>query len=108
MNLNVGTYYIGIEAHYDSSQGSISINKEKSDSDLKVKVSGKEYTAKQLKKSAKTFSIGAKASNKISYTVKSWKKYINVSSSGKVTIKKRTPKGVYKISYSTHLRRYID
>ena len=56
------------------------------------------YKASVLKKASKSFQIGAKAEGKLSYSVASGKKYISVSKSGKVTVKKGTPKGTYKIN----------
>ena len=64
-----------------------------------VKTASKAYKASKLKKKKQTFSIGAKASGKGKLTYKSNKtKYVTVSSKGKVTIKKGTPKGTYKIT----------
>lgn len=50
-------------------------------------------------KAKRTFKIGASAKTSLSYTVKksSGSKYISVSKKGKVTLKKGTPKGTYKI-----------
>lgn len=57
------------------------------------------YKATSLKKKKATFSIGAKAKTKLSYTVsKNAKKNITVSKTGKVTLKKGLKKGTYKIT----------
>ncbi len=54
---------------------------------------------KNLKKKKATFKIGAKAKTGLSYTLsKKAKKYITVSKSGKVTIKKGCKKGKYVIT----------
>lgn len=54
--------------------------------------SNKTFLQKDLRKNAKSFAIGAKAKGKITYKVTSGSKYVSVSKSGKVTIKKNTPK----------------
>ena len=66
---------------------------------ITAKASAKTYKASVLKKKKQAFSIGAKASGKGKLTYKSNKtKYVTVSTKGKVTIKKGTPKGTYKIT----------
>ena len=66
-------------------------------------VSKKLLKAKDLKKKKKTFKIGAvaKGNAKVSYKLekvpKKAKKFIKVSFSGKVTVKKGLAKGTYKI-----------
>lgn len=59
------------------------------------------YKVKVLKKKSASFNISAKAIGKITYKIKSYpkkgKKYIAVNSKGKVTLKKKAPKGTYKI-----------
>ncbi len=70
---------------------------------IKTKVSKKVLKASALKKGAKTFQIGASISTKqtltyqVTKTPSKGKKYITVSKSGKVTVKKNAPKGTYKI-----------
>lgn len=82
-----------------SANTSTSKSKTKSKQKLKVKSGTKvNYTKKQLKKAKKKFTIklsGAKG--KVTYTSNK-KKYVTVSSKGVVTVKKRTPKGTYKIT----------
>lgn len=58
------------------------------------------YTYKKsvLAKKAATFNLKAKAATALTYKVKSGAKYISVTKAGKVTIKKGTPKGNYKIT----------
>ena len=54
--------------------------------------------SKKLRKRSVSFKISARAKGKITYKVISGKKkYISVSKSGKVTIRKKAKKGVYKI-----------
>lgn len=65
----------------------------------------KTYKAKNLKKKKITFSLKAKTTGdgvltyKVSkYTKKKLKKYISVSKTGKVTLKKKAPAGTYKVT----------
>ncbi|MCQ2550975.1 MAG: hypothetical protein MJ146_02120 [Clostridia bacterium] len=59
------------------------------------------YKASNLKKKAKTFSLGAKAKGKLTYKVTVGKsKNITVSKAGKVTLKKGCKKGAYKVKIS--------
>jgi len=61
---------------------------------------------KKLKKKSKTISLKCKTNStgtltyKVSKTPKKGNKYIKVSTSGKVTLKKKAPKGTYKIKVS--------
>lgn len=73
----------------------------KSSPDLKVNSSTKTYKASALSKKAAVFQISANAKTSIGYKVTTGKKYISVSSDGKVNVKKNTPKGTYKIQVST-------
>ena len=59
----------------------------------------KKYKAKKLKNRSVSFKLKAKSSGngKIVFNVKKGKKYITVSKSGKVTLKKGIKKGIYKI-----------
>ncbi len=65
---------------------------------ISVKVGSKNFKKSALKKKSQAFSIGAKAKNKLSY--KSGSKRLSVSAKGKVTVKKGTPKGTYKVTVS--------
>lgn len=65
---------------------------------IKLTKKSASYKASVLKKASKSFQIGAKAEGKLTYSVASGKKYISVSKTGKVTVKKGTPKGTYKIN----------
>lgn len=66
----------------------------------KVKI----YSFKKLKKKKVVFKLKAKTSGngKLTYKITGYpqngKKYINITKKGKVTLKKRIPKGIYKIS----------
>lgn len=64
---------------------------------LTVDVKSKKYKGDSLKKSKKSFDIGASAMTDISYKVLNGSKYISVNADGVVTVKKNTPKGTYKI-----------
>ncbi|MDY3920475.1 MAG: hypothetical protein SOZ59_16020 [Candidatus Limivivens sp.] len=64
---------------------------------ISLEVSKKEFRQKTLAKKSAVFSIGASAKTKLSYK-SSKTKYITVTSKGKVTVKKGTPKGNYKIT----------
>ena len=97
---NVGTYkaVITFKGNY-SGKKTLTYKIVQAAQKITTKVTSKTYTAAALKKKAQSFSIGAKASGKgkLSYKSSS-KKYVTVSSGGKVTIKKGTPKGTYKIT----------
>ena len=64
---------------------------------VKKKSLKKTYSAKKLKKKKKSFKIKAGAKGKLTYKKVSGNKHIKVSKNGKVTVKKGTPKGTYKI-----------
>ena len=55
------------------------------------------YKSSKIKKKKVSFDIAAKAEGRITYKVTKGAKYISVSKKGKVTIKKKTKKGTYKI-----------
>lgn len=64
---------------------------------IKVSTETKKYQKAQLKKSKQSFYINATAKGKVSYKVISGDKYVGVNSKGKVTVKKGTPQGTYKV-----------
>lgn len=98
LSLNKGTYYLALhEYNYYSSMYSFTLNTIKKVQTISMINSSKTFLQKDLRKNAKSFAIGAKAKGKITYKVTSGSKYVSVSKSGKVTIKKNTPKGKYKI-----------
>ena len=69
--------------------------------------SSKSYSYKKLKKRSYSFNIGATASK--SGSVKSYKsssKYVSVSKSGKVTVKKGARKGTYKVAVTVTNKNY--
>lgn len=70
----------------------------------------KTFKAKQLKKKKASFSLRATSTGdgSLSYRVtKGNKKYISVSSSGKVTLKKKCKKGTYKITVTAARTNYF-
>ena len=69
-------------------------------------VSSKSYSYKKLKKRSYSFTIKAKASKGGSVTYKSSSKYVSVSKSGKVTVKKRAKKGTYKVAVTVTNKNY--
>ena len=98
---NAGTYYvkatIAADANHTSASVVARITIKKAAQTLKVKVASKSLKASKLKKKAVSFSIGAsKAQGKVTY--KSNSKKVKVTSKGKVTVKKGTKKGTYKIT----------
>ncbi len=78
--------------------GSNDNNKTKKSQNIKVTTT-KTISAKKLKKKAQTFSLSAKSTsgNKVKYKLVNKNKNIKFSSSGKITVKKGTKKGTYKI-----------
>ena len=101
----VGTYTISVIAagneNYNAGSKDVTIKVNKLTQKITAKVSKKTVKASSVKKKAKTFSIGAKAKTTVSYKVVKTpdkaKKYISVNKKGKVTIKKKAPKGTYEI-----------
>lgn len=65
---------------------------------IKVKNSSKTVNYSSLKKSAMSFSIGASAKTSLTYKATVGSKYLSVDKKGKVTVKKGTPKGTYRIA----------
>ena len=68
--------------------------------------SSKSYSYKKLKKRSYSFSLNAKASKGGSVTYKSSSKYVSVSKTGKVTVKKRAKKGTYKVAITVTNKNY--
>lgn len=79
---------------------------ESPDNKITTAVSSKSYSYKKLKKRSYSFTIRAKASKGGSVTYKSSSKYVTVSKSGKVTVKKRAKKGTYKVAVTVKLKNY--
>lgn len=98
--INAKTYkvtIVGIDKYQGTTTVTFKINK--ANQKVKTAVSSKSYKASALKKAKKTFKLNTSAKTKVTYTVsgKNAKKYISVSKSGKVTVKKGIKKGTYKI-----------
>ncbi len=64
---------------------------------IKVKVVKKTVKAAQLKRKAVTFSIKASAKGKLTCRKVSGSRELSISKTGKVKVKKRTKKGIYKM-----------
>lgn len=96
-----GTYYISFygQTPTDYSFSIASPKKEKKDQTITT-VHIKTYKAKNLKKKASSFSLGAKASGngKLTYKVLNGGGKVSVSKTGKVTLKKGCKKGSYRIT----------
>lgn len=76
----------------------VTLTVRKASNPLKVVTKNQKIKASAVKKKAKTFTVKVtKAQGKVSYK-SSKPKYVTVSAKGKVTIKKGTPKGKYKIT----------
>lgn len=76
----------------------VALTVKKASNPLKVVTKNQKIKASAVKKKAKTFTVKVtKAQGKVSYK-SSKPKYVTVSAKGKVTIKKGTPKGKYKIT----------
>ena len=101
----IGTYVVRVSAagnsNYKAATKDVTVKVTKLTQKITAKVSGKTYKATSLKKKAAAFSIGAKAKTSVSYKVvkapSKASKYISVNKSGKVTMKKKAPKGTYEI-----------
>ena len=75
----------------------VSVKVKKAANTLQVTPAGKTYKLSAVKRAAKTFTIRtSKAAGKVTFTSAS--KKLKVTSKGKVTVKKKTPKGTYKIT----------
>ena len=74
---------------------------EKTSQKITAKVTAKSYKVTSVKKKSYSFSIGASAAGKLTYKVvktpANAKKYLTVTSKGKVTVKKGAPAGTYTI-----------
>lgn len=99
--LETGSHVLTINAKDGSAYGIFVVKKAQTSQSIQTKVSTKTYKASVLKKKSASFAIGAKAKTTLSYKVtstpKNASKYISVSKKGKVTMKKKAPKGTYKI-----------
>lgn len=69
-----------------------------SSQNIKTKVIEKTLKYSALKKSNQSFTIGASAKTSLTYKATVGSKYLSVDKKGKVTVKKGTPKGTYRIA----------
>ena len=107
-NAPVGTYKITVSAAATSNLNAastvVTVKVNKSSQKITVKTASKTYKTTAVVKKNQTFTIGAKATGKVTYKVastpKNAEKYISVNRSGKVTVKKNAPAGTYKITVS--------
>lgn len=101
-----GTYTITVSAaetaNYQAAFKEVTVKVNKTSQKVSAKVSSKTIKSKQIAKKNYAFTIGAKGKGKLTYKVtstpKNGTKYISVNKNGKVTVKKKTPKGTYKIT----------
>lgn len=101
-----GTYKITVSVAATSSVKAasrvVTVKVSKSSQKVTAKVSSKTVKTSQIAKKNQTFAIGAKGAGKLTYKVTSTPKkagkYISVNKDGKVTIKKKAPKGTYQIT----------
>lgn len=95
----IEVYATGTDNYLQSTVKKVTITVKKGTQKISAKVSSKTYKAADLKKGSKYFSIGANTSGTGKLTYKSSNTTrVTVSSTGKVTVKKGTPKGTYKIT----------
>lgn len=101
-----GTYTITVSAaetaNYQAAFKEVTVKVNKTSQKVSAKVSSKTIKSKQIAKKNYAFTIGAKGKGKLTYKVtstpKNGTKYISVNKNGKVTVKKKAPKGTYKIT----------
>ena len=101
----IGTYVVRVStagnSNYKAATKDVTVKVTKLTQKITAKVSKKNVKASSIKKKAVSFNIGAKAKTSVSYKVvkapSKASKYISVSKSGKVTMKKKAPKGTYEI-----------
>lgn len=101
--LSAGETTLNITADEDDTHQkttvAISVMVKKAKASIKAKKTSMSYKAKKLKKKAQSFLIKASCTSgaKVSCTKKSGHKYLKVSKTGKVTVKKGAKKGSYSI-----------
>ena len=100
-NVNAGTAtaHVTFTGKYYKGTLSAAFKIEPAKQNITVKNGSASYKKSAVAKKARTFSIGAAAKTKLTYK-SSNKKYVTVTSGGKVTVKKGAPKGTYKITVS--------
>ena len=107
---NAGTYYVKASVAEDSTctaavSEAATLKITQATATVKVKTTSKTYKLATVKKAKKAFSIGASVTSKgkLSYKISKYvtskaKNYLSINkSTGKITVKKGTPKGTYKI-----------
>ena len=87
----------------NAASATVTVKVAKASQTVTVKSISKSYKKNTIKKKAQAFTMGAKAKTKLTYAItkygsKKAKKYLSINkSTGKVTAKKGTPKGTYKV-----------
>lgn len=97
IRLEAGTYFIGVEKYSGSVRYEVKTSTVKKSQKITAKVSSKTYKKAVINKKSQSFSIGAKAKTKLTYS-SSNSRYVTVNSKGKVTVKKGARKGIYTIT----------
>lgn len=97
IRLEAGTYFIGVEKYGGSVRYEVKTSTVKKSQKITAKVSSKTYKKAVINKKSQSFSIGAKAKTKLTYS-SSNSRYVTVNSKGKVTVKKGARKGIYTIT----------
>ena len=98
----IGTYYVKAAVADLCDKAKLEITK-KANKITKIAPLSKNLKAKNLKKKKASFKLKATVKNKASVTFAAAKylgkakKYVSVTKAGKVTVKKGTPKGTYKV-----------
>lgn len=93
-----GTYKVTVKAAGNDTYKTVTIKVVKTAQPMKVSPASKSYKVSAVKKKAQSFTIKAtKAQGKVTYK-SSNTKYVTVTAKGKVTVKKGTPKGTYKVT----------
>ena len=82
---------------YTKAVKTVTVNVSKVKQTLKIANRRQSFAKRELKQKKQTFKIAARAKGKLSYKVTKGKKYVAVNKKGKVTVKKDTPNGTYKI-----------
>ena len=93
----VVTVYASATETYKGAEKKVTVVVKKAANPVKYKVSSKTYKVKKVKKKKQSFTIGV-SKNQGKVTYKSSSKKVTVTKAGKVTVKKGTRKGTYKIT----------
>ena len=73
---------------------------------ITVSMTSASYKVSAVKTAAKSFKLGAKAKGKITCSKTSGSAALSVSKSGKVTVKKGSPLGIYTMSVTVFAKEY--